>query len=123
MKNLATIVLISAISAATPAFAASIADKEKDVQEDIDAIRKDNIALQKDMDKLDRDRGAKAEAKANDEYGKEAADSIAIGADKAAIAEKKAEKKTDQAILEHHQKQLNKKMDKEADMSSADTDK
>jgi len=107
MKKFSTLILIGAFSAASPAFADSVQEDRQDLQADINAIHKDNEALRKDLDKLDKDRAAKSIDKANNNYGKQAGDSVAIGADKTAINEKKAEKKVDQKILEHHKKELN----------------
>jgi len=113
MKKLATIILVGAFAAATPALADSAQENSQDIQADIDAIHKDNEALRKDMDKLDKDRGAKASAKANKDYGTQAEKSLAIGADKTAIHEKKAEKKVDQKILKHHQEEMNESINAE----------
>jgi len=71
------------------------------------------------MDKLDRDRGAKASAKANGDYGTQAGKSLAIGPDHVAIDEKKAEKKADQDLLKHHQTQMNEDINVQAQSSDA----
>jgi len=118
MKKLITITLIGAVAVVSPAIANNVQDNSQAIQADIDAIHKDNDALRKDMDKLDQDRGAKASAKANGEYGKQAGKSLAIGADQVAIDEKKAEKKADQDVLKHHQKQMNEEIDAETQSSN-----
>ncbi len=87
----------------------------QDVQSDVGAVQKDDAALNKDQNKLDSDRAAKAADKANGDYGSQAAHSAAIGADKTMIGEKNAEKSTDQKILKHHKKKLQKDKAKAAD--------
>jgi hypothetical protein len=113
MKTISTLIFISVFAVTTPAIADSIQENSQDIQADINAIHKDNEALRRDLDKLEKDRSVKASAKANNEYGKQAEKSLAIGADKTAIEEKKAEKKADQKILEHHQEEMNENINAE----------
>jgi len=102
MKKLITFAVISAVAVATPAFAQS--KNDEDIKSDVQAIDKDNAAIQKDKDNLANNRAAKTADKQNEDYGKQAVDSVKIGADKAAIAEKKTEKHVDKKILKHHKK-------------------
>jgi len=98
---------VAAIAFVSPAFADNaVQDDKQDIQADINAIHKDNVALKKDRDTLAKDRAAKAADKANDNTGKQAADSVRIGSVETAIKEKKAERKVDRESLEHAQKEL-----------------
>ena len=107
-KTFTLLTALAGIALASPAFAETEAqDNRQDIQADINAIHKDNIALKKDQDTLRRDRAAKAADKANDDNSKQAADSVRIGAVHTAIAEKTAERKADRERLEHDQKELN----------------
>jgi len=117
MKKLITLTLITAFAVATPALAigfgslALAADSseqtdQQDVQSDRGAIRKDNQALGNDENNLQNNRDAKAADKANGNYCKQAVDSTKIGANHAAIGEKKMEKHADKKILHHHKKEL-----------------
>jgi hypothetical protein len=102
MKKIATLALISVISLSTPAFAQS--QNDQDIKSDVGAINKDNAALQKDQNALAANRAAKAADKANGSYGKQAVDSVKIGADQTAIAEKNAETGADKKDSEAPQK-------------------
>jgi hypothetical protein len=106
MKKLVTFTLIGTMACVAPALADVNADSNK-INADVAAIQKDNDALAKDLAALKKDRDAKAAAKANGQYGKQAADSVAIGADQTAIGEKKVEKNVDTKILTHDQNQMN----------------
>jgi hypothetical protein len=110
MRKLTTIALISAITFAGPVLAQTAAQDQdrQDIQSDKNAIHKDNRALGKDQSELNNDRAVKATDKANGNYGKQAEDSAAIGADKTKIQEKQAEKSGDKKILKHHKKKLRK---------------
>jgi hypothetical protein len=83
-------------------------EDRQDIQSDRSAIQKDNQALAKDHMKLNKHRARKHAAKVSGDHGAQAKESVNIGADKAAINEKEAEKKIDQNILEHHENELNK---------------
>lgn len=111
MNKLTMYTLAYLMAANAPAFGATTAEDHQKIQADLDAIDKDNAALRKDYDALEKDRGEKADAKANGDYGKQAGNSLEIGADKTAIQEKKAEKKVDEKILEHHKNKLAKDQD------------
>jgi hypothetical protein len=113
MKKSALTILIGVIAIASPAAADTVQENSQKIQADIDAIHKDNDALRNDLDQLEKDRNTKLSAKATGDYGKQAAASVAIGADKVAIDEKKAEKSVDKSILKHHQNELNDKINTE----------
>ena len=98
MTKLSTFVLLSALAAATPAFAD---DTPNGVAADVGAVQKDNHAIGKDNAELANDRVAKAHDKANGNLGGQAVDSLSIGADKTMKSEKKTEKSTDKKILNH----------------------
>ena len=102
MKKLATIALIAAVAASTPVFAQS--QNDQDIKADVGAINKDNAAMQQDQANLAANRAAKAADKANGSYGKQAVDSVKIGTNQTAIAEKSAETGVDKKVLQHHKK-------------------
>ena len=108
MKNvIATLMMGAALCVAAPAFA----DSADDVKSDMGAINKDKAALGKDNADLANDRAAKAKAKANNDYGSQAGNSVAVGADHVVKGEKQVEKSVDKKILTQHQEQLNKGID------------
>jgi hypothetical protein len=116
MNRLAVFLLLCAFSlTAVLATAENVDDIERAIQADIEALRRDSEALKRDMEQLNMHRAAKANAKANKEYGKQAGASLAIGADHTAITAKKAEVAIDEKLLDHHRKKLNKELDKEID--------
>jgi len=104
MKKIITLTLTGVLAIANPAFAQS--QNDENIKSDVNAIDKDNAALQKDHDTLARNRAAKAADKANGDYGKQAVDSVKIGANKATIDEKQAEKSADTKILKHHKNEV-----------------
>lgn len=104
MKKLAILTAACMLIASPVAMAQT--QNDQDVKSDVNAINKDNAALQKDHDRLEQHRQEKAMDKANDNYGGQAVDSTKIGADKAAIGEKEAEKSVDKKILKHHKKKM-----------------
>jgi hypothetical protein len=106
MKKFIAIALIGAFAVAHPAFAQSQNDEA--IKADVQALDKDNAALEKDKDTLAKDRAAKAVDTANHESGKQAVDSVKIGAVDTAIAEKKIEKSVDEKILAHHKEAMKK---------------
>jgi hypothetical protein len=106
MKKIITIALIGAFVVAHPVLAQT--PNEEAIKADVQALDKDNAALAKDQKILAKDRAAKATDKANDDNGKQAVDSIKIGAVETAIGEKKAEKATDEKILAHHKDEMKK---------------
>ncbi len=111
-KLITTVALLSAFALAAPVFAQTdVKDDAQNVESDANAVNKDNSALSKDQATLQKNRDAKAADKANGNYGKQAVDSVKIGADQTAIGEKKAEKSVDKKILTHHQKELNEDAD------------
>ena len=105
-KTFTLLTTLAAIAFVSPALANEVQQDKLDIQADISAIHKDNIALKNDHHTLDRDRAAKAADKANDNNGKQAADSTRIGAVQSAIAEKEAERKVDREKLAHDQREL-----------------
>ncbi|HEU5047281.1 MAG TPA: hypothetical protein VFT64_05485 [Rickettsiales bacterium] len=109
MKKLA-LLTAACLLAASPAVMAQT-ENDQDVKSDVNAINKDNAALQKDRDRLAQHRQDKAMDKATDSYGSQAVDSTKIGADKAAIGEKEAEKSVDKKILKHHKKKMKRESD------------
>ena len=107
-KAFTLLTAIAGIAIATPSFADNdVKDDKQDIQGDINAINKDDVALQQHRETLRNDRAAKAADKANGDTAKQAADSVRIGADLTAIAEKKAERKVYREKLEHDEKELN----------------
>ena len=106
--KLATLSLVGVLFAAAPAFADSLAESKADVNADVKAIHKDNVALAKDHGELTKDRAEKAAAKANGDTVEQAKKSIEIGADHTVTGEKNVEKAVDQKILDHHEKELDK---------------
>jgi uncharacterized membrane protein YheB (UPF0754 family) len=119
MRKLSLILLIGITAVSSAADADTVQENSQKIQADIDAVHKDNEALQRDVDQLEKDRSIKASAKNGDDYSKQATSSLAIGADKAAISEKKVEKSVDQNILKHHQNEMNDKIN--AEMQNSDT--
>jgi hypothetical protein len=100
MRKSTALALIGALAIANPAFARTTAEIEADIKASKEAIAKDEADLQKYEAELEKDRAQKAAAKSNKEYGKQAKESVEIGADKAMIKAKQAEKKIDEKILE-----------------------
>lgn len=106
MKKIITIALIGAFAISHPAFAQS--QNDENVKADVQALDKDNKALDKDQNTLAKDRAAKAADKINDNSGKQAVDSVKIGAVQSAIGEKKVEKDADEKILTHDKNETKK---------------
>jgi len=106
MKKIITLACIGALAVTHPAFAQT--QNEENVKADTQALDKDNKALEKDHDTLARDRAAKAADKVNDENGKQAVDSVKIGAVGTAIGEKNLEKDADEKILAHDKAKMKK---------------
>lgn len=77
-----------------------------DVAADKGAIKKDNADIGKQQNNVEVNRAEKEAAKANGNPIDQASQSVQIGANKAMIEEKKAEKKIDQKILHHDQKEM-----------------
>ncbi|MDP9127380.1 MAG: hypothetical protein M3N08_03850 [Pseudomonadota bacterium] len=97
-----SIIAISALfSIALPALAETYGDKAEDTRSDVHAIYKDDAAISHQKKHLRHNRAAKAADKARGDYGDQAVDSVKIGANKAALAEKRTEKDTDRQILTH----------------------
>ena len=101
MKKAMLLAACGLIGLAMPAFAETDSDKLQDIRNDDAAIHKDNAAIQNDQSNLDTNRAAKASAKANGKLGSQAVNSVKIGANKAAISEKKTEKDIDKDTMEH----------------------
>lgn len=102
MKTWTTALVLSALMA-SPAIAAVT---DADLQADQRAIAKDNAALARDKARLAHHRAEKAHAKATRNYSEQAAASTKIGADKAAINEKRAERNVDQRIMRHDEDEV-----------------
>jgi hypothetical protein len=100
MKKITTLVLIGALAIAPVAMAQSANDEN--IKSDVGAINKDNAAIANDQNNIAADRAAKANDKANGNYGSQAVDSVKIGANQTAVAEKQTEKDVDKKILKHH---------------------
>ena len=113
MKNAIILAVIGTFTLATPVYAQSANDEK--IKADVQALDKDNLALKKDQVILDRDRAAKAADKASGNTGKQAVDSVKIGAVQTAIEEKKLEKEIDEKILEHHKNEMIKESTAPAD--------
>ena len=120
MKKVALIALLGAACIAAPAFARTAAEIEADIKASKEAIAKDEASLKKYEAELAKDRAEKADAKANDQYGKQAKESVEIGADKAMIKAKQAEKKFDEKRLEHHEKAAREKAEEMAPSSGSE---
>lgn len=109
MKKSAIIAISALFCIAVPAVAQSTYSSQtqqaQDVQSDANAIHKDNAAIANDQANLQKNRMAKQVDKINGDSGKQAIDSTKIGANQAAISEKKSEKDVDQRILTHDQQQ------------------
>ena len=101
MHKFITLACIGAITLSTPVFAQTQQDEK--IKSDVQAIDKDNAALQNDQQKLAQHRTEKEQDKANGSYGAVAVDKMKIGTVHAAIAEKKAERGIDRNILKHDQ--------------------
>lgn len=97
-------------SLALPGMVYAQTQNEENIKADVNALDKDNAALHEQHKKLSQDRAAKEQDKASGSYGKQAVDSMKIGADKAAIGEKETERDIHKKILKHH-----KKKDKQAE--------
>ncbi len=95
MKKTLALTAAVLISLAVPAFAQTGAD----VSSDVGAVQKDNTAMSKDQANLAANRAAKAQDKANGNWGSQAVDSVKIGANKTAISEKSTEKNYDTKTL------------------------
>jgi len=119
MNKLVTMTLLCTVAFTSPVFAQTANDQ--DIKSDVGAINKDNTALSKDNADIATDRAKKAADKANGNYGKQAVDSMAIGADKTVKQEKVTEKDADQKILQHHKKKV--ATDTDASQTTTDTTK
>jgi len=106
MKKIIAITLVSIVAMTGAVYAQSVTDEK--VKADVQALDKDNAALAKDRQVLATDRAAKADDKANDDSGKQAVDSMKIGAVKTTIEEKKTERDIDKKILAHDKAEMNK---------------
>jgi len=106
MNKIITLAVISTLAIASIAHAQT--QNEEAIKADVQALDKDNAALAKDQKTLEKDRAAKADDKANGDTGKQAEDSVKIGAVKTAIEEKKVEKDADEKILAHHKEEMKK---------------
>ena len=80
----------------TPAFADGT---PAGVAVDVSTVQKDNQSLEKTDQDLAKDRAAKAQDKANGNLGKQAVDSVRIGADKVGRSAKQTEKTHDEKVL------------------------
>jgi hypothetical protein len=105
MKKIITIALIGTFSITSPLYAQS--QNDENIKTDVQNLDKDNQALQEKNDNLNKDRAAKAIDKANDENGKQAVDSVKIGADKVGIEAKTLEKNMDEKTLADHKANIN----------------
>jgi len=106
MKRYTAMIALAAFAFATPALAKSMEEEKQDVRDSKAAVAKDDAAIAKQQDNIDVNRAEKADAKERGDVANQASQSVQIGANKAAIAEKKVERKVDQKILEKDQKDV-----------------
>jgi hypothetical protein len=102
-----SIIAVAAVAFATPAFAKSMADEQKDVRDSQAAVAKDDAAIAKQNENIAVNRAEKEAAKARGDKMDQASQSVQIGANKTAKEAKKAEKSADEKILEHDKKDIN----------------
>ena len=105
MKKIIALSLFALFAMNTAVYAET--EAQQDVNSDVNAIAKDNASIAKHKKKLSKHRASKAANKAAGNRGQQAVDSVKIGADKTAIEEKHLEKKADEKMLDHHEKELN----------------
>lgn len=103
--------MLTAMMLALPSFAMaeSLQEAKDEVKADHGAIAKDNAAIGKQEENLEVNRAEKAKAKAEGNYARQASESVQIGANKAVMSGKKAEKHVDQKILEKDKKDVQEK--------------
>ena len=101
MKKAMLLAACGLIGFAMPAFAETAEDQVQDIRNDNAAVQKDNTAIQHDNGNLAANRNAKANDKATNKPVGQAVDSVKIGANKAALSEKKTEKNIDKSTLQH----------------------
>ncbi len=100
--------LIIAFAGAVTLSGAAFADTtSSDIAADKGAIAKDNKAIAKQQGNIAVNRAEKEDAKESGNVLDQASQSVQIGANKAAIEEKKAEKSVDKKILDHHADEMN----------------
>jgi hypothetical protein len=97
MKKLLAVTLLGATCLTGAAFAATQAE----LNADAGAIAKDNAAIAKQHGNIAVNRAEKSAAKVKGNVVDQASQSVQIGANKAAIQEKKAERHIDRKILAH----------------------
>ena len=95
-----TIALTSMFAFAAPVFAQTQNDEA--IKADVQSLDKDNANIHSGENTLAHNRAAKAADKVNGDAGKQAVDSLKIGADKAGIEAQKVKKDVDEKILAHH---------------------
>lgn len=105
MKKSLTLALVGALAFAPAAFAETKAENAAEIKADKTAIAKDNAAIAKQDENLKENRAEKAAAKAEGDKLEQASESVQIGANKTVKAAKNAEKKVDEKVLEHDQKE------------------
>ena len=109
MKNPFIIAVAGAIMLSGAAFAET---SQADIDADKGAIAKDNAAIAKQKSNIAVNRVEKKAAKVKGNPADQASQSVQIGANKAAIDEKTAEKNVDTKILQHDEKEMQEdKMD------------
>lgn len=106
MKYIALMILVIAAAFATPLLAKDLAEEKAELRASEGAIVKDNKAIAKQHGNIAVNRAEKEDAKAREDVVDQASQSVQIGANKAAIAEKKVERSVDQKILEKDKKDV-----------------
>lgn len=102
----ATLIAVSLMGLAATACNEPYSEDAKDVRNSKAAIAKDNAALNEYNRNLEYNRAQKADAKARGDWAAQAGESLQIGANKAAIAAKRTERKADERILEEDREDL-----------------
>ncbi len=96
MTKLVALTLLSAVILVAPAYAD---DTPAGVASDVGSVQKDNQNLRDTNSALARDRAAKAQDKANGNWGGQAVDSVKIGYDKVVRGTQQTGKSSDTQTL------------------------
>ena len=109
MKKLAIIIAGAAVTLAVPALAVDqqrIREEQADVRDAERDVQEDKAAVKKYENYLEQNRAEKARAKSEGAYGRQAKESVAIGANKAAISANKTQRRMDEADVERERREL-----------------
>jgi len=108
-----TLALAGMMALASPAFAIDYSDRAEQIREEEaeyraarERVREDQRVIDKYEARLEQNRAEKARAKREGDYGRQASESVAIGANKATIKTREAKRDMDQKMVDKNRREL-----------------